>query len=66
MNAHHEGLDASDHLAGPDRDGLDGQAEEVARRLHSAHPEFDEVRLLEDDETIPPRPEELVADASRE
>lgn len=45
---------------------LEAQAEEVARRLHAAHPEFDEVHLLEEDETIPPRPEELVADASRE
>ena len=42
------------------------QAAEVARRLHAAHPEFDEVQLLEEDETVPPRPEETIADASRE
>ena len=39
---------------------------EVAARLRAEHPEFDEVPLLEDDETIPPRPEEDVADAARD
>ena len=50
---------------GVDRDPVD-QADEVAHRLHAAHPEFDEVPLLEDDETVPPRPEELIADATRD
>lgn len=59
-------MDTSPAGSGGENDALDAQAEEVARRLHAAHPEFDEVHLLEDDETIPPRPEELVADASRE
>lgn len=30
------------------------------------HPEYGEVALLEDDETVPPRPEEEAADAARE
>lgn len=63
MDTSPEGLDSTD---GPAKSRTDALAEEVARRLHAAHPEFDEVHLLEDDETIPPRPEELVADASRE
>lgn len=29
------------------------------------HPEFNEPILLEDDETVPPRPEEEAADAAR-
>lgn len=41
-------------------------AQQVADELHVAHPEFDEVPLLEDDETVPPRPEEEVADVARQ
>lgn len=39
---------------------------EVAARLRAEHPEFDEVPLLEADETVPPRPEEEIADANRD
>ncbi|PFG33143.1 hypothetical protein [Sanguibacter antarcticus] len=42
------------------------RARQVAHDLHDAHPEFDEVPLLEDDETVPPRPEEEVADIARQ
>ena len=38
---------------------------EVAARLRAQHPEFDEVPLLEADETVPPRPEEEIADVVR-
>lgn len=55
-----------DGPTGPDHAAVDDLAEEVAHRLHAAHPEFDEVPLLEVDETVPPRPEELIADAARE
>ena len=41
-------------------------ARQVAHELHDAHPEFDEVPLLEEDETVPPRPEEEVADVARQ
>ncbi|GAA2723534.1 hypothetical protein [Cellulomonas aerilata] len=34
-------------------------------RAPHAHPAHDDVPVLEDDETIPPRPEEEVADAAR-
>ena len=51
---------------GPDHAAVDEQADEIARRLRAAHPEFDEPHLLEDDETVPPRPEELIADATRD
>ncbi|ROS74500.1 hypothetical protein [Cellulomonas sp. PhB143] len=34
-------------------------------RVPREHPEYDEPHLLEDDETVPPRPEEEVADADR-
>ena len=37
----------------------------AAEEIRAQHPEFDEVPLLEDDETVPPRPEEIVADADR-
>ena len=53
------------HSDGVDHAPVD-EADEVANRLHAAHPEFDEVPLLEDDETVPPRPEELIADATRD
>lgn len=39
---------------------------EEAARLRAAHPEFAEVPMLEDDETVPPRPEEDIADAVRD
>lgn len=42
------------------------RAERLVQALHEAHPEYDEVTLLEPDETIPPRPEEEVADAVRD
>jgi L-ascorbate metabolism protein UlaG (beta-lactamase superfamily) len=38
----------------------------VAEELRRAHPEYDEAPALEYDETVPPRPEEEVADATRE
>ncbi|WP_265521238.1 hypothetical protein [Oerskovia flava] len=41
-------------------------AADVARQILAEHPEYDEVRLLEDDETVPPRPEEEIADLARE
>ncbi|MBB3036643.1 hypothetical protein [Hoyosella altamirensis] len=37
--------------------------EEIARDLLREHPEFDEPHLLEEDENVPPRPEEEIADA---
>ncbi|MEK8228991.1 hypothetical protein NKG05_28100 [Oerskovia sp. M15] len=40
--------------------------EDVAHELLREHPEFDEVPVIEFDETIPPRPEEEAADAARE
>ncbi|MFF2622128.1 MBL fold metallo-hydrolase [Oerskovia jenensis] len=40
--------------------------EVVARELLREHPEFDAVPALEIDETVPPRPEEEIADAARE
>jgi len=49
----------------PGAQGASRDASTVSRELHEAHPEFDEVPLLEDDETIPPRPEEEIADAGR-
>lgn len=42
-----------------------GDPQEVAAALHAAHPEFDEVPVIEQDETVPPRPEEEAADAAR-
>ena len=60
MFARPDGSPGSDHAAS------DEAAEEVAHQLHAAHPEFDEVQLLEADETVPPRPEEVIADATRE
>ncbi|MGN0112071.1 MAG: MBL fold metallo-hydrolase [Cellulosimicrobium funkei] len=44
---------------------LDGAADAVARELRDEHPEFEEVALLETDETVPPRPEEEAADVLR-
>lgn len=44
---------------------LDGTADAAARVLLGEHPEFAEVHQLEDDETVPPRPEEEAADAAR-
>jgi len=41
-------------------------AHEAAQAALRAHPEFGEVHLLEDDETVPPRPEEEVADVARQ
>lgn len=38
---------------------------EIAEELLRAHPEFEEPHLLEVDETVPPRPEEEIADADR-
>lgn len=60
MFAHPDGPQGSDSTH------ADAAAEEVAQQLHAAHPEFDEVPLLEVDETVPPRPEELIADATRD
>lgn len=40
--------------------------EDVAAAELAAHPEFAEVPTIEPDETIPPRPEEEVADALRD
>lgn len=37
----------------------------AAEAIRAGHPEFDEVPVLEVDETVPPRPEEDVADADR-
>jgi len=45
---------------------LDGTADAAAQELLSEHPEFAEVHLLEGDETVPPRPEEQVADVARD
>ena len=44
---------------------LDGAADAVERELRDEHPEFEEVALLETDETVPPRPEEEAADVLR-
>lgn len=44
---------------------LDGAADAAAGALRREHPEFGEVALLEADETVPPRPEEDVADVAR-
>jgi hypothetical protein len=41
------------------------RAHDVAEAIHAAHPEFDEVPVIEADENMPPRPEEAVADADR-
>lgn len=60
MFARPDGSTGADHAAS------DEAAEEVAQQLHADHPEFDEVQLLEADETVPPRPEEVIADATRE
>ncbi|MBD5787498.1 MBL fold metallo-hydrolase [Cellulosimicrobium terreum] len=40
-------------------------ASAVTAELLREHPEYVEVHLLEDDETVPPRPEEEVADTAR-
>jgi len=37
----------------------------AADAIHDEHPEFDEVPVIEADETVPPRPEEEIADADR-
>jgi L-ascorbate metabolism protein UlaG (beta-lactamase superfamily) len=58
-----ESLDV--HPRDEDRTGRpDPQA--VAEEIRQAHPEYDEAPALEYDETVPPRPEEEVADATRE
>ena len=44
---------------------LDGAADAAAGALRREHPAFGEVALLEADETVPPRPEEDVADVAR-
>ncbi|WP_435735890.1 MBL fold metallo-hydrolase [Cellulosimicrobium sp. PMB13] len=44
--------------------GVDART--VADAVLHEHPEYAEVALLEDDETVPPRPEEEAADAARE
>lgn len=60
-------MDQSATFEAPEAAGPVGdRAEQVAHDLHDAHPEFDEVPLLEDDETVPPRPEEAVADVARQ
>ena len=58
MTVHPSRSDGGDHAP--------VEADDVADRLHAAHPEFDEVPVLEDDETVPPRPEEFIADAARD
>ncbi|MHA7133005.1 MBL fold metallo-hydrolase [Oerskovia turbata] len=57
-----EGLDVEPH--GRVRGRRD--PEEVAGAILREHPEFDAPPALEMDETVPPRPEEEVADATRE
>lgn len=37
----------------------------AAEAIREEHPEYDEVPVLEADETVPPRPEEEIADADR-
>jgi len=37
----------------------------AAEAIRDEHPEYDEVPVIEADETVPPRPEEEVADADR-
>ncbi|QJW36817.1 MBL fold metallo-hydrolase [Cellulosimicrobium protaetiae] len=44
---------------------LDGAGDAAARALRDEHPEYGEVALLEEDETVPPRPEEDAADVAR-
>lgn len=39
--------------------------DEVGEEILARHPEYAEPALLEHDETVPPRPEEDVADAAR-
>lgn len=55
---------ADERVSGLDDTG-EARAHAAAEALRAEHPEFDEVPLLEDDETVPPRPEEDVADADR-
>lgn len=43
----------------------DARAASVAQELESEHPEFDDVPTIEADETVPPRPEEAIADVAR-
>jgi hypothetical protein len=38
-------------------------AHEVAQQILREHPEFGAPHSLEDDESVPPRPEEAIADA---
>ena len=48
----------SEHLS-------DHPSEHLSDQLASRQPSHDDVPLLEDDETVPPRPEEEVADVAR-
>lgn len=60
-------FDAQQTPGGPGAtDASEDHAQQVAHDLHDAHPEFDEVPLLEIDENVPPRPEEEVADVARQ
>lgn len=43
----------------------DRDPDTIAAQELAAHPEYTEVPLLEDDETVPPRPEEVLADELR-
>lgn len=46
-------------------DGDTDSLHAAAEAIRAQHPEFDEAPVLEADETVPPRPEEDVADADR-
>jgi len=37
----------------------------AAEAIRDEHPEYDEVPVIEADETVPPRPEEEIADADK-
>ena len=64
-------LDLTPHLSqeptmtGPDRQPH-SDPKGVADGVPPEHPEFDQVPTLEIDETVPPRPEEEIADATRQ
>lgn len=47
----------------PTQDSAAAHAHEVAEAILREHPEFAAPHSLEDDESVPPRPEEAVADA---
>jgi hypothetical protein len=46
------------HAGGP-------HGRELAEELLQEHPEFAQPPSLEDDESVPPRPEEAIADSAR-